>query len=97
MACGFNSLYTGLEWSTIDCNFFRQPVRHRRYKLSISFQFVSRYAPESINYGTFSHKSDVWSYGVTLWEMYTFGELPYGEMAGAQVRIVDFYFSRNYC
>jgi len=46
---------------------------------------VKWYAPESINYGTFSHKSDVWSYGVTLWEMYTFGELPYGEMAGAQV------------
>lgn len=22
---------------------------------------------------------------MTLWEMYTFGELPYGEMAGAQV------------
>ena len=45
-----------------------------------------RYAPESINYGTFSQKSDVWSYGVTLWEMFTFGQLPYGEMTGGQVR-----------
>ena len=46
---------------------------------------VKWYAPESINYGQFSHKSDVWSFGVTLWEMYTFGEQPYGEMKGAEV------------
>lgn len=42
------------------------------------------YAPESYNYGHFSHKSDVWSFGVTIWEMYTFGEVPYGDMKGAE-------------
>lgn len=43
------------------------------------------YAPESYNFGTFSHKSDVWSFGVTIWEMYSFGEQPYGELKGSEV------------
>lgn len=46
---------------------------------------IKWYAPESYNYGTFSHKSDVWSFGVTIWEMYSFGEIPYGERKGAEV------------
>lgn len=45
------------------------------------------YAPESYNYGTFSHASDVWSFGVTLWEMYTYGKQPYGDRKGSEVLI----------
>ncbi|XP_012259968.2 muscle, skeletal receptor tyrosine-protein kinase-like [Athalia rosae] len=34
-------------------------------------------APESVIFGRFTLESDVWSFGVVLWEVYSFGKQPY--------------------
>ncbi|KAK1338093.1 hypothetical protein QTO34_001203 [Cnephaeus nilssonii] len=42
-------------------------------------------APEAIRANKFSIKSDVWSFGILLFEIITYGQVPYSGMAGAQV------------
>uniref|UniRef100_A0A4W3J9Z6 Tyrosine-protein kinase n=1 Tax=Callorhinchus milii TaxID=7868 RepID=A0A4W3J9Z6_CALMI len=42
-------------------------------------------APEAINYGTFTIKSDVWSFGILLTEIVTFGRIPYPGMSNPEV------------
>ncbi|KRZ30093.1 Epidermal growth factor receptor [Trichinella pseudospiralis] len=37
-------------------------------------------ALECIQYRRYTHKSDVWAFGVTLWELFTFGEKPYKDV-----------------
>ena len=42
-------------------------------------------APEAAVYGHFTNKSDVWSFGILLYELITYGGVPYYEMSNAQV------------
>ncbi|XP_060716649.1 ephrin type-A receptor 6 [Tachysurus vachellii] len=42
-------------------------------------------APEAIQYRKFSSASDVWSYGIVMWEVMSYGERPYWEMSNQDV------------
>lgn len=46
---------------------------------------ATRCAPESLKSRTFSHASDTWMFGVTLWEMFTHGQEPWLGLNGSQV------------
>ncbi|CAD7672008.1 unnamed protein product [Nyctereutes procyonoides] len=42
-------------------------------------------APEAINFGCFTIKSDVWSFGILLYEIVTYGKIPYPGRTNADV------------
>ncbi|XP_068566355.1 activated CDC42 kinase 1 isoform X2 [Cebidichthys violaceus] len=42
-------------------------------------------APESLKSRSFSHSSDTWMFGVTLWEMFTHGQEPWLGLNGSQI------------
>ena len=53
--------------------------------LSIGMLPVRWMSPESLADGVFTTKSDVWSLGVTLWELATFGSFPYQGFSNGEV------------
>ncbi|XP_052072144.1 activated Cdc42 kinase-like isoform X18 [Mytilus californianus] len=42
-------------------------------------------APECINYLKFTSASDIWAFGVTLWELFTYGFQPWAGLTGQQI------------
>ena len=42
-------------------------------------------APESVMYGKFTIATDVWSFGVVMWEVFTYGQQPYVGMTNEEV------------
>jgi serine/threonine protein kinase len=45
-------------------------------------------SPEAINSHHFTTASDVFSFGVSMWECFTYGETPWKELTHEEVRFV---------
>lgn len=43
--------------------------------------------PESVLYGKFTVESDIWAFGVLLWEAFTFGQQPYSGVENEEVSL----------
>ncbi|XP_074505409.1 tyrosine-protein kinase BTK isoform X1 [Sebastes fasciatus] len=56
------------------------------YTSSAGSKFPVRWSPpEVLLYCKFSSKSDIWAYGVLLWEVYTLGRLPYERLSNTEI------------
>lgn len=53
-------------------------IKEDEYEARIGARFPIKWtAPEAANYSKFSIKSDVWSFGILLTELVTYGRIPY--------------------
>jgi fyn-related kinase len=53
-------------------------IKEDEYEARVGARFPIKWtAPEAANYSRFSIKSDVWSFGILLTELVTYGRLPY--------------------
>ena len=67
----------GMSRSLYDCHYYRI---HGRFVLPVRWMAFECF------YGKFSQKSDVWAFGVTMWEIFTLAkEQPYNDMSDKQV------------
>uniref|UniRef100_A0A914HGE8 Tyrosine-protein kinase n=1 Tax=Globodera rostochiensis TaxID=31243 RepID=A0A914HGE8_GLORO len=67
-------------------NFIIGTSPRNEYEARVGARFPIKWtAPEAANYNKFTVKSDVWSFGILLTELVTFGRIPYPGMTNAEV------------
>ena len=67
----------GMSRSRYDSHYYRI---HGRFVLPVRWMAVECF------YGKFSQKSDVWAFGVTMWEIFTLSKVqPYNDMSDKEV------------
>ncbi|OXU17605.1 hypothetical protein TSAR_008518 [Trichomalopsis sarcophagae] len=78
LACRNCLVGSGLVVKIADFGMSRDVYTCDYYKIGGSRLLPVRWmSPESVMYGRFTLESDVWSFGVVLWEVYSFGKQPY--------------------
>lgn len=60
------------------CFVLNRLIKEDEYEARVGARFPIKWtAPEAANYSKFSIKSDVWSFGILLTELVTYGRIPY--------------------
>ena len=77
---------TCLIFNYVTVSWVNQPVVCMSHNSPLNI--FHRLPPEAIVKNVFTLKSDVWSYGITLWEMFSFGQQPWAELNFNQVQSV---------
>ena len=63
-------------------------IKEEEYEARAGAKFPLKWtAPEALNYGKFTIKSDVWSFGILLSEIVTYGQIPYPGRCFHQIKL----------
>ena len=82
-----------LKWQLFNKIFYIFNLEFHRQQVGGSTMLPVRWMPpESLLYRTFTVESDVWSFGVVLWEIFTYGRQPWYELSNHEVGRFIFKF-----
>ena len=79
-------LFIKVKLSDLGCCHWNTSTTRDRFKLPVAWM-----SPEAINDYCFTAASDVFSFGVSMWECYTYGQLPWEGLSNEEVRFLFQY------